>query len=207
MSEVLGLRERKKLRTRHALIAAALRLFTEKGYEETTISEIATAADVSTRTFFSYFASKEDVVFHNSRAGLDRALAVIAGHGPGDRAVDLLERAIDAGFALLAVDEDLRREMTPINHLVMTVPSLRARALLMLFDSQRELAEALHRACPGELDLVEAAAAVGAVVGGGKLAALTSMNAGASAEETLRAGRRATEFVLAGLRAGLPAVR
>ncbi|MER5648169.1 helix-turn-helix domain-containing protein [Streptosporangium sp. NPDC002524] len=201
MSEVPGLRERKKIRTRHALIAAALELFMEKGYEQTTVSEIATAADVSTRTFFSYFASKEDVIFHNSREGIERVLRVIAEPRPGDRAIDLLTRAVASGFTVLALDERLQSEIGPANYLVMTVPSLRARGLLLLFESQREFAEALHRACPEELSLVEASALVGAVVGGGKLAAFVSMSNGASPGEMLDAGRRASEFALSALRA------
>ncbi|MEZ0091179.1 TetR family transcriptional regulator [Streptacidiphilus sp. EB129] len=58
----LGLRERKKLKTRRAIRAAAFRLFTEQGYDGTTVDQIADAAEVSPSTFFRYFPTKEDLV-------------------------------------------------------------------------------------------------------------------------------------------------
>ncbi|MEU6311819.1 TetR family transcriptional regulator [Streptomyces sp. NPDC047014] len=60
---VAGLRERRKRRTRSALLRAALTLFVVQGYERTTVDEITDAVAVSQRTFFRYFANKEEVVF------------------------------------------------------------------------------------------------------------------------------------------------
>src|SRR5260370_11697315 len=57
-----GLRERKKLKTKEAIQREALRLFKERGYSETTIEQIAAAAEISPSTFFNYFPTKEDVV-------------------------------------------------------------------------------------------------------------------------------------------------
>ncbi|WP_327356260.1 TetR family transcriptional regulator [Streptomyces sp. NBC_01304] len=63
MEPGIGLRELKKQRTRNALLRVALELFTTKGYEQTTVDEIVEAVDVSQRTFFRYFAGKEEAAF------------------------------------------------------------------------------------------------------------------------------------------------
>lgn len=84
------LRERKKQRTRDAIVQAALELFAEHGFEATTIADIADAADIAPRTFFAYFETKEAVVFHDfdeMYASLAERLRV---REPGDTALDTL---------------------------------------------------------------------------------------------------------------------
>src|SRR5438445_11372651 len=73
----LGLRESKKLRTRQALIAAAMQLHREKGFDGVTVAEIARLADVSTRTFFGYFETKEDVFLGRGDDRLERLVQAI----------------------------------------------------------------------------------------------------------------------------------
>jgi AcrR family transcriptional regulator len=93
-----GLRERKKQRTREQIVEAAMRLFAERGYQATTITDIATAADVAPRTFFAYFPSKEAVVFHNVDRDLAGLATALRDRLPGETAFDGLRRWIDAMF-------------------------------------------------------------------------------------------------------------
>jgi AcrR family transcriptional regulator len=101
-----GLRERKKQRTREQIIDAAMGLFAVRGYQATTIADIAEAADVSPRTFFSYFPSKEAVVFHNLDRDLDSLADTLSDRLPGETAFDALRRWIDTKFDEWADEED-----------------------------------------------------------------------------------------------------
>ncbi len=93
-----GLRERKKQRTREQIIDAAMRLFAERGYHATTIADIAAAADVAPRTFFSYFPSKEAVVFHDVDRDLESLATALRDRLAGETVFDALRRWIDAMF-------------------------------------------------------------------------------------------------------------
>ena len=85
-----GLRERKKQRTREAIVDAAFELFEERGFDATTIADIAAAADIAPRTFFGYFATKEDVVTHDFGAMQAGMRAHLAARPAGELAVDAL---------------------------------------------------------------------------------------------------------------------
>jgi AcrR family transcriptional regulator len=101
-----GLRERKKQRTREQIVEAAMALFAERGYHATTIADIATAADVAPRTFFTYFPSKEAVVFHDLDRDLDSLASALRDRLPGETAFDALRRWIDAMFDQWMAEED-----------------------------------------------------------------------------------------------------
>ena len=74
MNEVLGLRERKKRDRRESIEAVALNLFEADGFCNATVDDIASAADIAPRTFFSYFPTKEDVVLADYAGRLERII-------------------------------------------------------------------------------------------------------------------------------------
>lgn len=78
MENTLSRRERKKLETREALLEAALVLFREKGYEETTMEEITERADVAKGTFFNYFPSKEELLGEAAAWRVEQLRAALA---------------------------------------------------------------------------------------------------------------------------------
>ena len=98
----VGLRERKKLRRREQITEAALRLFAERGFDGVTIDEIAHVADVSRRTFFRYFARKEDVLIAWKQQMADELRAALAGRPSGEPPLEAVHRAlaeVAAGYA------------------------------------------------------------------------------------------------------------
>lgn len=98
-----SLRERKKRKTQQALQAAAIRLMTENGFDNTTIEQIADAAEVSPRTFFRYFATKEAVLLTDLQ---DEIVAEeLARAADGMSIIDAYEAAVTVAFNELTEDE------------------------------------------------------------------------------------------------------
>jgi AcrR family transcriptional regulator len=121
----LGRRERKKLRTRALIQQEALRLFLEKGFEATTIEEIAEAADIAPSTFFNYFPTKEDVVLQDD---LDPVLLEAIHVEPaGLHPIAVLRKALHHVFSHLTPDQNtiFQRRLT----LMASNPTLRAAFL------------------------------------------------------------------------------
>ena len=94
MNPQSGLRERKKQRTRETIARAAHELFAERGYHATTLPDIAEAADVSTRTIFAYFPSKEDILFSDFPVLKDTLAQALADRAEGEDALETVRRFI-----------------------------------------------------------------------------------------------------------------
>ncbi|MGW5280121.1 TetR family transcriptional regulator [Streptomyces collinus] len=92
------LRERKKQRTRDALVRSALELFTTQGYERTTVDEIAGAVEVSQRTFFRYFAGKEEVAFAVQEMTEAHFVAAVRARPAHEAPMEALRQAVLDGW-------------------------------------------------------------------------------------------------------------
>src|SRR2546427_13014219 len=117
-----GLRERKKLKTKEAIQREAMRLFQEQGYEETTIDQIAEAAEISPSTFFNYFPTKEDVVLFDA---YDPMAVQMLLDRPKDEPLSIGLRKVLEGLA--AAFERDKRMILARGRLFVEVPELRAR--------------------------------------------------------------------------------
>jgi AcrR family transcriptional regulator len=177
----LGLRERKKRQTRSTLAEAALDLFARQGYDQTTVAEIAAAADVSTRTFFSYFRTKEDVLFADTDERLDLIRAALSGADPDTPTIDVIRSVATQMFqspiGIFGPHRATRAQLA-LRH-----PGLRAKAMQRLLAAQHELATWLRHKDRPQLDEVQAAALAGALIGALVGATIASIERGDSADQ------------------------
>ena len=104
-----GLRERKKRAAREAIATTARRLFAERGFDAVTVAEVAAAADVSEKTVFNYFPTKEDLAFAGREEGIAQFVTAIAERPPGSSVLDVFRAMTHTVLGVLVAggDEDL----------------------------------------------------------------------------------------------------
>jgi AcrR family transcriptional regulator len=156
-----GLRERKKARTRAAIQHEALRLFRERGYEETTVDQIAEAVEISPSTFFRYFGTKEDVVLTDDYDVLlvEQYRAQPPDLGP----VHALRRTVRSVLGNLSEEE--RADMRERTELALSVPELRAAQLDQFVQTIRQVTELIAERANRDPDDIGVRTLAGAILG------------------------------------------
>ncbi|WCD91414.1 Putative mycofactocin biosynthesis transcriptional regulator MftR (plasmid) [Streptomyces xanthophaeus] len=159
----LGLRERKKLRTRQVIRDAAQRLIHERGYENTTIELIAAAAEVSPSTVFRYFPTKEQIVLRDEDYAIS-SVALLRARPIDEPPLVALREAVIEGARISY--EEFNAEYRWRMELVRKVPALRAQ----MYEGQDRaiavLTAALAERIGRQADDLELRVLVGAMLGG-----------------------------------------
>ena len=128
MATEVGLRERKKQRTHQLIAETAWRLFSERGFDQVPVSEIAAAAEVSEATVFNYFPTKEDLVFHRMQAFEQELLGAIRDRQPEESIVQAFGRFVLTARGFLASDDPGADEgMRAAARVITGSPALMAR--------------------------------------------------------------------------------
>ncbi|WP_431783557.1 TetR family transcriptional regulator [Streptomyces chumphonensis] len=156
-----------RLKLRRELAAAAMELFATKGYQETTVDEIAAAAGVARRTFFRHFRSKEEAIFPDHDETLERARAVLEAAPPHENPLDTVCRGIKEVMRMYAASPAGSVERYKLTR---EVPALREREIASVARYERlftryllgHFDEAAHR--DGDDDPLLAEVAASAVV-------------------------------------------
>jgi AcrR family transcriptional regulator len=137
-----GHRERKKQQTRERIIEAAYALFAERGYQATTVADIAAAADIAPRTFFTYFPSKEDVVFYFGDTYCTLMQAAVEARPEGVSAIEALRQWVEQVLPEETVESD---EAKLRDRMCLEEPSLAAYSRHYLARVETVLREGIAR--------------------------------------------------------------
>src|ERR1700751_4762737 len=144
-----SLRERKKRMTREAIFAAAQTLFSERGFDEVTVAEIADAANISVKTLFTYIGAKEELLFSGGPTVLDAVVEAVRNRKLAQTPL------VAAGQALLAAvdDKDQDRNIDAFLRLAASGPAARARVRALWDETEDPLAAALATRKDGPREL------------------------------------------------------
>jgi AcrR family transcriptional regulator len=196
MNAGAGRREANKQATRNALSQAADRLFAERGYEATTVAQIAEAARVGERTFYRYFASKEDLLAGPALAWIDRLQGAIRARPAGENPYQAVTRA------MTAVTAELARSEPGYETWIVSAPRPLAPLRRVEPRPMRRLEQSISEAVLARLDVAAGAGAGGAGAGGAGAGgagapgggAASAGGAGAPGGGAASAGTPAAEF-------------
>lgn len=157
-----GLRARKKLQVREELAAAAMKLFGKRGFDAVTVDEIVAAVDVSRRSFFRYFPTKEAVFFARRADQTQKMRALLDAPQPGERPFDTVQRAL-----LTLGDQQLeqRAQVLTEHRIAAKTPHLLARDLEFDREATTAIALALARGAKSPARIHRARLAAGAMIG------------------------------------------
>lgn len=121
-----GLRERKKRQTYRTIEEEAIRLFTERGFDEVSVEDVALEVGISSRTVFRYFGNKENLVLAPMQE-VERVLdAALTGRPPDEPVLDVLRHAMEDVAVYLS---DLEPDLSRRSAITWKTPALMARAL------------------------------------------------------------------------------
>ena len=171
VAEELDRRKRKKMRTRQAIQNAALELFAERGYRETTLAAIAERADVASRTLTVHFPTKEELLFDYEPFGLESLVERLRSRQPNESALDALRDWMATTMGTVEytngqVDERFWERRALRAQVITAEPELRGRARAGYYQFERVLSQAIgdDLGLPGTA-LVPRLAALTAVTG------------------------------------------
>ncbi|MFO0638508.1 MAG: TetR family transcriptional regulator [Polyangiaceae bacterium] len=153
-----GLREKKKREAAATIVSVAKRLFAKRGFDAVTVDEIAREANVSRRTFFRYFPTKEDVFFVRRRAQLEALEAALLDTPKGEDPIRTVRRAL---LSVASMHIQQKKDVLVDNALVAKTPSLLAKDLEWDRKATTLIADALTRGG----DRARARLVAGAIVG------------------------------------------
>lgn len=194
---VSGLRERKKQRTRDALLRVALELFTTQGYEQTTVDEIADAVEVSQRTFFRYFSSKEEAAFAVQHMVEEHFVRALAERPAEEGPLDAMRNAVLASWDTIG---EAIMELVPLDLYLRTFQMIESTPALLAVHLRRssEMEEAIARLIAERegLDVDEDPRPRIAVAAFSGVMRVTGQLWGRGADPTLEGMREMTEYYL-----------
>lgn len=204
----LGLRERKKQRTRAAIFEAAMALFAERGYDHVTMAEVARAADVAPATVFTHYASKEDLVYELRHVANDRLRAALRTRASEVGVLGAVKEWQQEMYEYYVQSPKHTERSRTFSRLLRENPSLWSRSVGFMSERQKLLTELLieHRPNADAFALEVAAAQIAGAVQAAQVRYQGDLAAGMGTDEVLARAAARSEQVYEQLARGLAGV-